>query len=209
MEDQVQDQSGGASIETPPPKDNLPPEYIKPETQKTDFTDKEAFETLKPKLTRKYGEEVVSKLSSKYAKGLKYDLSVREDTLEEISEEARFIHSEIEADKTREKVYAEFKMEKSEAEKAIKEIYQSDSKFKQMIDEDPSLLNKPSVIKTLLTSFEDRKRDETVKLASFGQTAGGQNKTAYERKKELLKQSLEKPLSVKESAELTKLLKNN
>lgn len=171
------------------------------------ITDTQIFESIKPKITSKYGEEVASILQGEYSKGIAYDKMIEEKLLDEIPDKAREYKENLEGVKKLNKVYESFQMDVPSAEKAIKEIFDNDAKFRNMITNDKSLLKNPAVISNVLETFKERQKAESEKMFSYGVNPSGEGKTADVRKSELYKLSLSKKLTTQESTELTNLIK--
>ena len=173
---------------------------------KTDFTDKEIFENLKPKLSKKYGEEVIEKLSSEYSQGRKFDLSVQEGFEETIRDKASNYAKELKTEKERYEVYKAFNMEQKQAEDALREIYQNDLELKSLNEKElKTLLDNPAFIKSKLISYQEKKKVEDARISTLNNPASQPDSRLNEL---AAKRSSGKHLNINEIKEYHTLLEN-
>ncbi len=171
------------------------------------FTPREAFESIKPKLSAKYGENIVSALLPEYNKGELISISEKDDYLENIFEKAKEAKINFEAQEKRMGVFKTFDMDEKTGEKAIKEILEKDLEFAEMIKEDSTLLNNPVIIKKALKMYSEKTQAEQNKLHAHGIIKSGiSKKEANDRFIELSQKNSLSEMERKEKFALTKLL---
>lgn len=133
----------------------------------TDITDQDIFNNLKSKLSKKYGEDVVNSIENNYNRGLKYDISAKENMEEEIRDKAFTLYRDSEIAKKQNQVYKFHELSREEGDKIIGEMVKYDSELQEDIKLDPEYFSSPANLNRVLKKHKQEKADKNM-VNNFG-----------------------------------------
>jgi hypothetical protein len=132
-----------------------------------DITDKEIFSNLKNKLSKKFGDDVVNSIENNYSKGLKYDISVKENMEDEIMDNAYRLFKDAEIAKKQNNIYKTHELSREEGDKIIKEMIKYDPDLQEDMNLDPEYLSSPANLNRVLKKYKQQNADKNI-INNFG-----------------------------------------
>lgn len=148
-----------------------------------DITDKEIFENMKDKLSKKFGEDVVNFIENNYNKGLKYDISVKDNMEDDIRESAYNFHRDVEIAKKQNKIYEAHELSREEGDKIIEEMVKYNPELQEDIKLDPEYFSSPANLNRVLKKHKQEKADKNM-ANNFGSSTEQYN--MEEREKQII-----------------------